>query len=216
MKKLTIIIISILILSGCSSLKITSYWKAKNTEPANYKKILVFGLIKETDKSLVSEMEQHFVGDLKALGYNAVSAYEEFGPKACEGVEEAKAIERLSNEHIDAVITIVLLNKEKESNYIPQKMQNSPYSSYQNHFWSYRTTLHNRIFEPGYYVTSTKYFWESNLFDMRDQKLLYSVQTKSFDPADTESMAHEYGQLIVKSMVKENVLKSNPSMLSLH
>ena len=52
----------------------------------------------------------------------------------------------------------------------------------------------------------TKYFWESNLYDMSNQKLVYSVQTKSFDPATSESMAHEYGRMIVKNMVKQQVL----------
>jgi hypothetical protein len=40
---------------------------------------------------------------------------------------------------------------------------------------------------------------------MSTQKLVYSVQTQSFDPATSESLAHEYGQLIIKDMVRNNV-----------
>ncbi|HEY8894521.1 MAG TPA: hypothetical protein VIM79_06885, partial [Niastella sp.] len=66
--------------------------------------------------------------------------------------------------------------------------------------------MYNRVYGPGYYVTNTKYFWESNLFDVASKELIYSVQTESFDPASSESLAHEYGKLIVKDMVKHQLL----------
>jgi len=43
---------------------------------------------------------------------------------------------------------------------------------------------------------------------MRDQSLAYSVQTQSFNPANSGQLAHEYGLLIVKNMVKKNVVKN--------
>ena len=64
----------------------------------------------------------------------------------------------------------------------------------------------SRIYEPGYYITETKYFWESNFYDMSTQSLLYSVQTKTFSPSSTESMGHEYGRMIVKHMQQKEVL----------
>jgi hypothetical protein len=108
---------------------------------------------------------------------------------------------------VEAVLTVVLLDKEKERKYVPGNTFYSPYGYYYNRFWGYRTTLYRRIYEPGYYVTDTKYFWESNLYDMNDQKLVYSVQTQSFDPGNSESLGHEYGQLIINDMVKSNVIR---------
>jgi hypothetical protein len=55
-------------------------------------------------------------------------------------------------------------------------------------------------------VVNTRYFWESNLYEMTAQKLVYSVQTQSFDPADAESLAHQYGQMIIRNMVEQKVL----------
>jgi hypothetical protein len=130
----------------------------------------------------------------------------EYGPKAFDNMTEEAAIEKLKNSGIDAVLTVVLLDKEKEKRYHPGYAYYSPYGFYYNRFWGYRTTLYRRIYEPGYYVSNTKYFWESNFYDMNTQKLVYSVQTQSFDPASSESLAHEYGQLIVKDMVKNKVL----------
>jgi hypothetical protein len=199
---------SLLILSyGCTTSKITTTWKADNIIPPKFKKIMVLSLIREADRSIQQKMENHFVGDLKELGYNAVSSLQEYGPKAFDKMTEEEVISKLKSGGVDAVITIVLLDKIRERNYIPNRINNSPYGYYQNRFWGYQGTLYNRIYEPGYYVIDTKYFWESNLYEMNTQKLIYSVQTQSFDPANSEVLGHEYGKMIVKRMVNDLVLQ---------
>ena len=115
-------------------------------------------------------------------------------------------LDKLQNSGFDAVITIVLLDKQKERYYVPGRLNYSPYAGYYHHFWGYYTTIYDRVYAHGYYVTNTKYFWESNLFDVASKELIYSVQTESFDPASSESLAHEYGKLIVKDMVKNQAL----------
>jgi hypothetical protein len=204
-----ILIILIIICNGCSSSKITSYWKDTTVVSKEYKKIMVLGLIRESDRSLQQNMENHLVDDLQIIGYNAISALQYYGPKSFEKMEEQAAIEKIKNTGVDAVITIVLLDKKKERKYIPGNIYYSPYSYFYNHFWGYRSTLYNRIHEPGYYVTDTKYFWESNLYDMETQKLIYSVQTQSFEPSSSEIMGHEYGQMIVKNMINNTILNNN-------
>lgn len=195
-----------LVTVGCSSSRITSSWKAENTVPKKYSKIMVLGLIRENDRAVQEKMENHLVGDLKDLGYNAVSSLQEYGPKVFDNMNEEAALQRLKNSGVDAVLTIVMLDKQKESKYVPENIYYSPYGFYYNRFWGYRTTLYRRIYEPGYYVNSTKYFWESNLYDMATQQLIYSVQTESFDPAGAESLGHEYGQLIINDMLKKTVV----------
>ncbi len=201
MKKLNILIpIVLLFIGGCSSSKITTSWKAKNTLPQQFNEIMVIGVIRETDRSIQKKMEGHIIGDLKALGYNALSSLNEFGPNAFKKGDTAAALLKLKESNVDAVLTIVLLDKEKEQQYVA--------SSYNNRFNNYRYDMYQRIFEPGYYVTNTKYFWESNLYNLKTKQLIYSVQTQSFNPDDTETLAHEYGKLIVKNMLKEQVLKN--------
>lgn len=197
---------------GCTTSKITSSWKAANADTRNYKKIMVLSLIRENDRTIQQNMENHFVGDLKEMGYEAISSLQEYGPKAFDNMTEEAAIAKLKNSGVDAVLTIVLLDKQKERKYIPGHIYYSPYGYYYNRFWGYRSTLYQRIYEPGYYVTDTKYFWESNLYDMATQNLVYSVQTQSFDPASSESMGHDYGKKIVKNMEVENILYRKPSL----
>jgi hypothetical protein len=197
---------AVLLFLACSTSRLTTSWKAENFVPRKYNKVMILGLIREADRSIQENMENHFVGDLRELGYNAVSSLAEYGPKAFDKMEEEAAIDKLKSSGVDAVITIVLLDKKKESKYVPGNMYYSPYGYYYNRFWGYRGVLYRRIYEPGYYVTDTRYFWESNLYDMSTQQLLYSAQTQSFDPSSSASLGHEYGKMIVQDMVKKNVL----------
>jgi hypothetical protein len=208
-KKILIPLLLVIILQACVSSKITSTWKDQKVSFQKYNKIMVLGLIRDADRSLQERMENHMINDLKDLGYNAVSGLQEYGPKAFDNLTEEAALNKIKNSGVDAVITIVLLDKEKERYYVPGRIYYSPYGYYYNRFWGYRGTLYQRIDQPGYYVTDTKYFWESNLYDMGTQKLVYSAQTQSFDPKSSETLGHQYGLVLIKQMVKENVLQDS-------
>ena len=145
-------------------------------------------------------------GDLVALGYQAVPAIQEYGPPSFREFEEGQLIKKPGKSGFDAVLTIVLLDKVREQSYVPGNVNYLPYGTYRRYLGGYYNTLQDRIFSPGYYVTNTKYFWESNFYDLSTGELMYSVQTESFDPASAESLGHQYGQMIVNNMVKKNVL----------
>ena len=203
-------VIFLLMLAGCSGSRITHSWKAPDAKPGSYQKLMVIALIKDKDHNMIEQMEKHFVGDLKDMGYNAVSAFSQFGPKAFDGKTEKESLRKLRHTGADAVITIVLLDKSRERHYVPSRIYYSPYGMYSGNFWGYYSTIQSRIYSDGYYQVDTKYFWESNLYDLQTGKLLYSIQTESFDPESTERLVHEYGKLIAKAMVKDQVLVTKP------
>jgi hypothetical protein len=198
--------ILLLFIMGCSSSKITSSWKAQNVQPKKFNKIMVLGLIREADRTLREKMEAHLVGDLRDLGYNAITSISVFGPNAFTRMSEESALNYIREAEADAVITIVLLDKYKERSYVSGRMR---YGTPFNRFGTYYSTIYDRIYERGYFVTDTKYFWESNLYDMSTKQLLYSVQTQSFSPATSEALGHEYGKLIVNDMINKMVLNKN-------
>lgn len=163
-------------------------------------------LVRHKDKDMARQMENHLAGDLKRRGYTAVTCSDQFEPGAFDGIKEEDAIKKLKSKNIDAVLTIVLLDKKKELIYIHANTNSSP-GIYSNRFWGYYSRMQSRIYEPGYYTESTTWFWESNLFDIESKELLYSVQTKSFNPSSTTKLAHEYGQKIVTDMVKQQLIR---------
>lgn len=208
MKKLLAILFVSLMIAGCSSSKLTNTWYKQDVQPKQYKKIMVLGLIRNEDKLLREKMEEHLVGDLKDLGYNAVCTCKEFGPHSFENVKEEDILRQFDSTKVDAVLTIVLLNKTKERYYVPARIEYSPYAFQRNNLWDYYITMNNRIYVPGYYEEDTEYFWESNFYDLTTRELLYTAQSRSSDPASIRELGHHHGLMIVNDMVKKNVLAS--------
>ncbi|MBI1781331.1 MAG: hypothetical protein HYR66_08170 [Sphingobacteriales bacterium] len=195
-----------LLLTACSSSRITHSWKAENVNAKKFNKIMVVALIQDNDVMKREKMEEHLIGDLNEKGVSAVSSLKEYGPKSFEGMKEEEVLNKLQNSGVDAVLTIVLLDKQRERYYVPGRVYYSPYVIYHRRFWRYYNTMYDRIYSPGYYQINTRYFWESNLYDLSSKELLYSVQTESFEPESAQSLGHEYGKLIVKDMFEKNVL----------
>lgn len=200
-------VLVLLFLMSCGpSSQITSSWRAPDKVAGNFRKIIVLGLIKESDRSLREEMEQYLAASLREKGQEAVCACDLYSPKEFDHMTEEQALERLRNSEVDAVLTIVLLDKTKERYYVPGHVQYTPYMVYYNRFWGYSRTLYGRIYSPGYYTTDTKYFWETNLYDLNGDKLLYSAQSQSFDPPSSASMGREYAKLIMEDLDRKNVI----------
>ena len=77
----------------------------------------MLGLIREADRTLQENMENHFVGDLKELGYNVVSSLKEYGHKAFDNMDEEAAISKLKK-HCRGCILLplyCLIRKRKEN-----------------------------------------------------------------------------------------------------
>jgi ABC-type glycerol-3-phosphate transport system substrate-binding protein len=209
MKRIALVMsgVALLLASCSSSTKVTSSWKASNTGNVNYQKVLVLGIMnKDGDRAMKETMEDQLANELKSSGINAVPANTEFPPNTFNNVREKRALKMLQNKGYDAVMTIVLLDKSKENNYTPGNVMYEPYGMYYNHFWGYYRTVYARVYTPGYYTTNTNYFWESNLYDLNNNKLLYSVQSKSFDPSSIHSLGEEYAHQITKDMIKQGLL----------
>jgi hypothetical protein len=151
-------------------------------------------------------METHLVNDLKSRGYNAVSALNEFGKGGLSNLEMEETYIRLCNKGIDAVITIALIDRKKEKYYVPARVKYYSNLYYYNRIWNYNTIQADLASANREYAESTQYIWESILFDLQTLSPVFTTQTKTFDPASAESMAHEYGELIVANMVKNKIL----------
>lgn len=203
--KILFLPVVLIIMAGCATSYITTTWKKPDAVINMYGKIMVIGVIKEADRSLREKMENHLVGDLKDLGYNAYSSLVVYGPEGFKNLDSVGAYNKLKRDSVDAVVTIVLLDKQKEKYPIPMQVYYAD-GKYANHFWSYYSIMRDRIDGADYYEDVTKFFWESNFYDLNKKELIYSVQTQSFDPSSAGKLGHEYGLMIVKSMVKNKIL----------
>ncbi len=194
-------------LFSCKATKISSSWKADDHQIKPYHNVMVWSILPESDSSLRKQIETHLVNDLVNKGYHAISSLDVYKDKAYEKLSPNDIVSEFKSTGVDAVISIVLLNREKEENYYPGGYFTQPVNTYGN-LDKYYSNVYERVLTPGYYVRTTNYYLESNLFEVKADKLVYSVRTKSFDPFTTDMLAHENGNLIVKDMVRKKIIKN--------
>ncbi len=198
----------LLLLAGCRSSNITSSWTTSNTPAKPYHKIMVIAVLNEKDTLSKSQIEKQLVNELLSNGVEATTITQEFGSKSFKNMKEKEIMSRLHKTGVDAVIIVTMLNKNKEKDYVPGSVNfyPSPTIIADERFRGNYTTTYNRVYAPGYYETSTDYFYETKLIDINRNKLIYSSQSKSFDPTSAEKMAAEQSKLIVGDMKKNKLL----------
>lgn len=206
MKKLFIIPMLAFIVS-CQPSKITQSWTAKDVTPKKYKKILVLGVLTDNDNELQVKIEDHLAADLKDLGYNAIAANKIFPAGTFVKGDTAKAKSALEGKGFDGILTVVLLDKNKDKYYVPGKItEYNVYTERYSRFDQYFNTVTERIYTPGYYGVETKYVWENNFYDLESKKMIYSARTRSFDYTSKSTLAHTYGQLMAQNLVDKKIL----------
>ena len=206
MKYFTLFIM-VIFLYSCNSTEITSSWKAaESANVSNYKKILVLGIFNDNDRSWTQQVEVELAGQISSLGYEAVSALNLYGPKAFENMSEEQVVNKLKSSQFDAVFTTALLNVSSQENYRPGVVNVEPVRVVYNRFGRYYRKVYDRVYQPGYYSTSTQYFLESNLYDLNSGDITYSVQGKTFNPSSTGALSRDYGKQVLKDIKKKNVL----------
>lgn len=205
MTKFITVLLAAAFLISCKATKITSTWKADNHVNKPYHNVMVWSILPESDSTLRKQIETHLVNDLVSKGYHAISSLEVYKEKAYKKLSAKEIIGEFKSTGVDAVMSIVLLNKEKEEKYYPGGFFNQPVNNY-GRLDQYYSNVYERVLMPGYYVRTTNYYWESYFFEIKNDKLVYSVHTKSFDPYTTDLLAHENGLLIIKDMLKKKII----------
>jgi hypothetical protein len=215
MKKLLLFAIPIaLMLSGCSTSKVTTSWSEAQKTPAHLNKVLVVGLFDDNNRSLRQQMEDQLAQELKEEGYNAVTSMSLYGPKSFRNLTAEEALDKVRSKDIDGVITIALVDTSKEKSYI-ENYGYRPYGYRPWGGWRYNPWYGGWVYRPyympgfrGHYETSINYVFETNLYDVRNKQLIYSAQTRSNNPSNVYVLADDYSKSVAKDLHKKNVLGS--------
>ena len=116
-------------------------------------------------------------------------------------VPEVKDIDRKTVEgwlaayDLDGVIVTRVSNVKQEQEYIPPNYTLGGWYG----AWAVPAS-------PGYVVDNTTYVLETDLFDARTEKLVYSGVTKTFNPDDPTKAIHAVIDAVVSDMTKRGYL----------
>ncbi|WP_126973210.1 hypothetical protein [Gynurincola endophyticus] len=201
----TLLIIIITVLSGCSSSqKVTSSWVSPNL-PTGTQYKTIFIAVMSSRQSIKTKMEDEFANFLTQKGYKAIKSSDVFPPSftAEKMPEREDMLGKIRQSGSDAIFTVTLVDQESETRYIPGAVGYQPFVGYGRRFWGYYNYWFPYAYDPGYVTTDKTYFLEGNLFDVKSEELMWSVQTEAYNPSSIEDFSKGYAKLLWQRAEKE-------------
>lgn len=206
MRKTGGILFMIAVLTCCSpSTYITGSWKSPDPLTKQYSSILVAAL---TSNTIAKATLENDMAEVLAKSISVRKGIDEFPPDIY-GTDSSRItlMDKVRNKNLDAILTISILSEETETRYVPgTDPYYPPVHPYYNNFWGYYSYWQPRFYDQGYYVQDKVYFIETNLYDTGNEKLIWSAQSKTYDPGDLESFSKDFADIIVMKMQADGII----------
>lgn len=191
------IVISLTLLGalGCASTKLTSTFVDPAFSGEPFDKIMVVGLGASAGGR--ASFENAVADQLAAQGVlgvasgNLIAAAEDLTRESVRGW--------VASDGYDAVLVTRLVDTRKSTTYHPPSY--ATFYDYWGFYGGYLTS-------PGYLVETTTLLIESTLFDATTGKVVYSAESKSFQPSSRDEVIRELVPLLVGDLTKRGLLAS--------
>lgn len=205
-KSLSLIVVAVLLLSGCMGTKFSATWKDPDFKGQAYKKLMVVAMSDNASaRGTVEDETTHF---MKVKGINAVSG-SDILPADRTAIPKDKEVlkKKLIDGGYDAVLTVGLIDVKEETHYVQGTGYYNPMSyGYYGSFYGYYPHMYGSVYQPGYYSSSTVVYLETNLWDVNTGKLMWSGQSKSSDVSSIDKMANSYARSVVSELTGKGLL----------
>jgi len=138
-----------------------------------------------------------------AKGFKVVKSIDASPPSLKDPKPPTKdeVLNKVKENNCDAIFVAALLKKEDSLRYTPSKTKYAPntHAATYGNFYGYYSNYSTALSTNAYYTQEKKYFIQSNLYDVATKEIMWSVQSKIFDPASLKDFSRVYtGSLIMK------------------
>jgi len=209
MKKYLILLVAA-ILSGCgSNTSIVSSWRDPKITVAqeHFKKVLVVVLVKDEASRRVAENRIAASNEIFKTSYQYLN-------ETTSDLTKEQKLKILQDENFDGVVTMRLVSTEKETNYVPGTYTGMYYGGFDGMytgmygygFGNWYGMYSPAFYDPGYYQETTSYMVETNIFSLKENKLIWTGTTKSDYVTDLGQTVDAIMQSVVAEMRKDGSL----------
>ncbi|UUF12705.1 MULTISPECIES: hypothetical protein [Flavobacterium] len=210
MKKYLILLIAILSLSGCgSNTTIVNSWRDPKITVAqeHFKKVLVVALVKDEASRRITENRIASSKPIFKTSYQYLN-------ETTKDLTKEQKLKILQDENFDGVVTMRLVSTEKETTYVPGSYTGMYYGGFDGlysgvygyGFGNWYGMYSPAYYDPGYYQETTYYMVETNIFSLKENKLIWTGTTKSDYVTDLGQTVDAIMQAVVKEMRKDGSL----------
>jgi hypothetical protein len=192
-----------ILLNACASTKLTEVWVDEARKNTPVSDVLVIGVTEE--EGVRRSFEGKFVKAFQAEGAEAVSSANVIkidGDRKLEKDEIMKAVYKYDN---DSVLITTLVSIDSKNEYRPPRVYGGyGYGGFYNHYGyghSYVTTI-----DPGYSVTHTSYRLDTNLYDVKTEKVLWSGVSQTMNPKSDKKLIDDVIKVVMKALKKNGLV----------
>ncbi|MFY0626945.1 MAG: hypothetical protein JXR07_11655 [Reichenbachiella sp.] len=209
MNRLLILIAAVLLFTACAP-ELSFTWTKEGFEGKKYKKIAIFSFSKNLSKS--AQFQDNMVKYLTADGYTAVSGMAIMNPLQMKDLKEEDIVRILLKEEIDAVLSVILVDKETSVNYVQGSNYGygGMYGGYGGFGGYYGYRYGPAYYDPGHYQESKSYLLENHFYEViegenKEEALVWASQSTLTDPSDKTSKV--YAKLLLQELKAGGILK---------
>ena len=202
--KVFLALLSILILmNSCATKDIVREWSPSEEHEQKLERILIMGLVNQV--SLRNDVEYDMVDAAHKFGLKATNSMAMFPPELGKPFDDTERMKGFLQERgFDAIITVAIIDIEAPRYVGPEKRYEP--LVYYNRFTNYYHRTEVLVYKPGYFSFNTRYFLETNLYELKVGRLVWSGRSIVFDPQDVERFVPRYSKKLFKELQTAGVI----------
>jgi hypothetical protein len=201
-------ILSVLLLTGCSSVRLVDSWKPNKAISFKPEKVLVLGVTNNLTARI--NFEEKLKRELQSRGLQAVESMNVFDISFTDSKRTDDEIEAmisgLSEAGFDAVIITMVKGVDRKINYSPG---HTTVGYHWERFGRYYYRFQSIYYNPGYYNEYKIYIVETGIFNISEEDEKSLVWIGAFEIVNPEDIRHtvnDYVKAIIKQLEKEGLL----------
>jgi hypothetical protein len=138
--------------------------------------------------------EKKFVARLKSVGVDAIASEEAIPMPADLELKKETILDAVHQYNNDAVIITHVIGKEEKDSYTRADID-------RNRFFGFYRSRYRSAHSPGYASTSTTVRLETNLYDVKTEKLMWSGKSKTWSKDSKDQIINDVIKTVINDLL---------------
>lgn len=192
-----------ILLAGCLPEGYMRTWSTDQPYDRQFKNLMIMGLVE--DVSLRNQLEMAVVDQADRVGLQSRNGLSMFPPELGKPFEDVERFRgRLREKGFDGILTITLIDVKAER-YTEPQVTYEPLIFY-NKFGNYYFRTYDLVYQKGYVTRYSRYFLETNFYELNEGKLIWSGRSAVFEPETIDAFSVSYARGLFRELFQENVI----------
>ncbi|QGU31739.1 hypothetical protein [Thermochromatium tepidum] len=193
------------LLGACAATgPVSSVWIQPGQTPRQYERLVVFGVT--NNPKVRRAYEDNFVKRLQTLGITTWASHELVSDRQLGRL--ARMTEGYAKVKADGVLITHLVTDESASTQPAARIGSVP--DHDHHLIGYFSRVYDEVSTPGYYSDPKALRLETNLYDAKQERLVWSGRSQPLDPNSEHTTLSQVIDEVIAQMQRDGLLPNRP------